>query len=198
MRKSLSILLLTALLGGPAASARATVYEIDSSHTSVQFGVRHLVVSTVRGTLGTVTGEVTIDEANLANSRVEATIDAAGINTRDAKRDDHLRAPDFLDTAKFPTITFRSKKVTAAGKDRWAVVGDLTIKGVTKEVTLDVEGAGTPIQDPFGNVKLGGMARTKIDRQDFGVTWSKTMDNGGLVVGNELDIVIDIELTKKK
>jgi polyisoprenoid-binding protein YceI len=182
-----------------AGSAQAVqVYEIDPAHTAVHFGVRHMMVSTVRGTLGKVTGTVWLDDQDITRSRVEATIDAAGIDTREPKRDEHLRSPDFLDTAKYPTITFRSKRVVKRADDQYEVVGDLTIKGVTREVTLHVEGTPQPFTDPFGNERMGGTARAKINRQDFGVNFNKVMDNGGLLVGNEVDVTIDVEVVRKK
>lgn len=180
------------------AGATTAVFDLDSSHSTAQFAVRHLVVSTVRGRLGQVTGTLQFDAADPSKSTVEATIDVRGIDTNDAKRDDHLRAPDFFDVAKYPTITFKSKRAERVADGKYKVTGDLTIKGVTKEVVLEVEGTTTPITDPFGNVKLGGVARTKIDRQDFGVSWSKTMDGGGLVVGDEVDIIIDLEVRQRK
>lgn len=184
------------LLAAPAAAATST-WEIDSAHSAAHFAVRHLMVSTVRGAMGTVTGTVTLDEGDPTRSVVKATIDATGIDTRNAKRDEHLRAPDFLDTRQYPTITFTSTKIEKTGEARWAVTGDLTLRGVTKPVVLTVEGAPTPLQDPFGNTKLGGVAKTTINRQDFGVAWNKAMEAGGLVVGDEVEITIDIELNKQ-
>ncbi|MDX2169277.1 MAG: YceI family protein [Deltaproteobacteria bacterium] len=185
----------TALLLAPSLAA-ASSWQIDSAHTSAQFAVRHLMVSTVRGTLGKVTGSVTLDETDVTKSSVTATIDATGIDTREPKRDEHLRSPEFLDTKKFPTITFNSTKVEKIEDGRYQVTGDLTLRGVTKPVVLTVEGSPTPMQDPFGNTKLGGTVKTKIDRQEFGVAWNKKLDAGGLVVGDEVDITIDVELTK--
>ena len=178
--------------------AQATVFDIDAAHTSAQFAVKHLVVSTARGTMGQVSGALQFDQGDPTKSTVEVMIDVTGIDTRNAKRDEHLRSPDFLDVAKYPTITFKSKRIERVAADKFKVTGDLTLKGVTKEVVLDVEGSPNPIKDPFGNVKLGGVARTKINRQDFGVTWSKSMDGGGLVVGDDVDITIDIEVSQRK
>lgn len=186
------------LLVATATTTSAVVFEIDSAHTNAEFAVRHLMISTVRGSLGKVTGTVTVDESDILKSTAEATIDVKGLNTGEAKRDEHLRGPDFFDVAKHPTITFKSKKVTQVGADRFSVVGDLTLHGVTKEVSLDVEGSPKPIKDPWDNVKLGGQARTKINRQDFGMAFSATLDNGGLVVANEVDVTINIEVTQKK
>jgi polyisoprenoid-binding protein YceI len=155
-----------------------------------------MAVSNVSGVLGKVTGKVTWDEADPTTASVEATIDATAINTGVEDRDKHLKSPDFFDVAKYPTITFKSKKVEKASGGL-KVVGDLTMHGVTKEVVLMVEGPLPAIKDPRGNVKSGASATTKINRQDFGVSWSKTLDGGGLVVGNEVSIAIDVELGKQ-
>jgi len=179
------------------AIAGASTWAIDPAHSSAQFAVRHLMVSTVRGQLGKVTGTVNIDDSDPTHSTAEATIDANGIDTREAKRDEHLRSPDFLDTAKYPTMTFKSKKVERVSDGKYKVTGDLTMRGVTHEVVLDVEGSPTPMKDPMGNTKLGGVAKTTLNRQDFGINWSKSLDGGGLVVGNDVDVIIDVELTKK-
>lgn len=184
------------LLATPRLTAAST-WEIDPAHSNAQFAVRHLVISTVRGQLGKVTGVVQFDDSDVTKSSVQATVDATAINTREAKRDEHLRGPDFLDVAKFPTITFASKKVEQVAADRYKVTGDLTMHGVTKEVTLDVQGSPQPLNDPFGNVKLGGVATTRLNRQDFGIEWSKSLDGGGLVVGDDVDVTIDLEVTKK-
>jgi polyisoprenoid-binding protein YceI len=175
----------------------ASTWEIDSAHTSAQFAVKHLVISTVRGQLGKVTGTVHLDESDIAKSSVQASIDAAAINTREPKRDQDLRGPDFLDVAKYPTITFTSKKVEKVSDDTYKATGDLTIHGVTKEVVLTVQGSPQPLKDPMGNVKMGGVATTRINRQDFGISWSKSLDGGGLVVGDDVDVTIDVEVVKK-
>ncbi|MCX8071461.1 MAG: YceI family protein [Candidatus Binatia bacterium] len=188
--------LCVATVAGTAAAEQ--VYEIDPAHTAAHFAVRHMMVSTVRGTMGKVTGVVYFDELEPTRSHVEAVIDATGIDTKEPKRDEHLRSPDFLDTAKYPTITFKSKRVVKLADDKYQVVGDLTIKGVTKEVTLDVEGVPRPFTDPFGKMRMGGNARTRINRQDFGVNFNKLMDNGGLVVGNDVDITVDVEVVRQK
>jgi len=176
----------------------ASTWQIDSVHSSAQFAVRHLMVSTVRGTLGTVTGTVNLDEADLAKSSVEASVDASGIDTREPKRDSHLKSPDFFDVAKHPTMTFKSKKVVKVSDTKFQVSGDLTIHGVTKEVVLDVEGSPKPFTDPMGNLKLGGSATTKLNRKDFGIEWNKTLDGGGVVLSDNVDVTIDIELIGAK
>jgi len=188
---------LLALFLAPTLAAAST-WQIDPAHTSAQFAVKHLMVSTVRGTMGKVTGTVTFDETDPTKSTVAASIDVAGIDTREPKRDEHLRSPDFLDVAKYPTITFASTKIEQISKDRFKVTGDLTMRGVKKPVILEVQGTPAPMKDPFGNTKLGGTATTTINRQDFGVAWSKKLDAGGVVVGDDVDITIDIELIQAK
>ena len=188
---------LAAALIAASTPVFASSWEIDPVHTSAQFAVKHLVISTVRGQLGKVTGAINIDDTDLTKSSVQATIDATGIDTREAKRDEHLRGPDFLDVAKYPTITFTSKKIEKVSDDKYKVTGDLTLRGVTKEVVLDVAGSPKPLTDPFGNVKLGGVAKTILNRKDFGVAWSQSLDGGGLVVGDDVDVTIDVEVIKK-
>lgn len=178
--------------------AWANTWEIDPAHTTAQFAVRHLMISTVRGDFGKVHGIAIIDEQDLSRSSVEATIDAASINTRNEKRDEHLRNADFLDVEQYPTITFKSKKVEKVGEGKFKVTGDLTLRGMTKEVVLDVEGSPVPVKDPFGKTKVGGQATTKINRADFGMTYNTPLETGGFVIGEEVSIVIDVELTKKE
>src|SRR4051812_11954416 len=147
-------------------------YDIDSSHSSATFKVRHLMVTNVRGELGPITGRVIIDESDLSRSSVEATIDATAISTRDEKRDAHLRSPDFFDVEKYPTITFRSRRVEAGNGGHLRVTGDLTIRGITRETTLEVEPLSPEVRDPWGNDKRGISATTRINRKDFEVSWN--------------------------
>jgi polyisoprenoid-binding protein YceI len=182
------------VVAGFPCFASASTWQIDSAHTGAQFAVRHLMVSTVRGTLGKVTGVVTFDEGDPSKSSVEASIDATTIDTREPKRDAQLKGPDFFDVAKYPTITFKSKKVTKVSDAKFQVTGDLTLHGVTKEVTLDAEGLPKPFKDPMGNLKLGGVVTAKLNRKDFGIEWNKSMDGGGVIVGDTVDVTIDIEL----
>ena len=196
MRRIVHLGALILLLAGPAV-AGTTTWQIDPDHTSAQFAIKHLMVSTVRGTMGPVTGTVTIDDGDITKSSVTASVDAKGIDTRNQKRDDDLRSPNFLDVVKYPSLTFTSKKVEKVADGSYKVSGDLTLRGVTREVVLAIEGSPTPMQDPFGNTKLGGSATTRINRKDFGVNWNKSLDGGGLVVGDDVDITIDIELIKK-
>ena len=177
-------------------AGRADTYEIDASHTSVQFSVRHMMISNVRGEFTKLSGKAVGDVANPTAAVVEATIDAASVDTRNEKRDEHLKGPDFLDTAKFPTITFKSTKVEKAGA-AWKLTGDLTLHGVTKPVTLDVTNVTPPVKDPWGNTRIGAQATTKINRQDFGIVFHKALDGGGVLVGDEIAITIDVEVMKK-
>ncbi|OJH40189.1 YceI family protein [Cystobacter ferrugineus] len=186
-----------ALVLAAPSLAFATEYVIDSGHSSASFAVKHMMVSTVRGAFSKVTGTANIDEKDLTKSTIEATIDATTINTNEPKRDEHLRGSDFFDTAKYPTITFKSTKVAKAGKNL-KVTGDLTMHGVTKPVVLDVEGFTTESKDPWGNFKRGGSATTKINRKDFGLSWNSAIETGGVAVGEEVTITIDLELNKKQ
>ena len=172
-------------------------WEFDAAHTGVHFKVRHLMVSHVRGDFEKFTGKIVYDESDVTKSTADITIEAASINTRVAKRDEHLRSPDFLDVAKFPTITYKSKKVEKAGDGKLKMTGDLTIKGVTKEVVLDIEGPAPAIKDMQGNTRVGGSATTKINRKDFGLTWQKMLEAGGVAVGDEVEIAIDLEIFRK-
>jgi polyisoprenoid-binding protein YceI len=179
---------LAAALALPALAA--DTFKIDGSHTQAGFAVKHLLISTVRGEFGKTEGVVVLDEANPSKSSVEATIDAASIDTRDAKRDEHLRGADFFEVAKFPKLTFKSTKVEKAGEGL-KVTGDLTIRGVTKSVVLDVAGPSAEIKDPWGNAKRGVSAATRINRKDFGVSYGPNA-----IVSDEVVITIDAELTK--
>jgi len=194
-----SILALVTFVTGSFALAppvAGSTWEIDSAHTNAQFAVRHLLVSKVRGHLGRVTGTVHIDESDLTKSTAVATVDVTGIDTGNEDRDEHLRTADYLDTAKYPTLTFRSKAVERKGEDGFAVTGELTLHGVTREVVIEVEGATKPIQDPWGKARLGGVIRTTLSREEFAIGGQKVMDGGGLVMGDDVDVTIDIELTK--
>jgi polyisoprenoid-binding protein YceI len=197
MRRAFAIVLLAAVAAGPAVAAEST-WEIDPAHSSVQFSVRHMMVSNVRGEFRKVSGTVQGDETDPTKAKVEATIDTTSIDTRNEKRDSHLKSADFLDTEKFPTMTFKSKKIEKTGDRRYKVTGDLTLHGVTRDVTLDVEGPSASVKDPMGNVRVGATATAKLNRQDFGITWSKALDGGGVMVGDDIDVTIDVEGTKNK
>jgi polyisoprenoid-binding protein YceI len=177
--------------------AHADTWQIDPAHTNVEFSVRHMIISKVKGIFNKTSGTITINSNDPTSAKIDATIDAASINTRVDKRDAHLKSPAFLDVDKYPTITFISTKVEAAGPGKWKVTGDLTLHGVTKPVELDVEGTGTPITDPMGNTRAGASATTKINRKDFGLTWNQPLETGGVMVGDEVAISIDVEAIKK-
>jgi polyisoprenoid-binding protein YceI len=172
-----------------------TTYTIDPVHSTAGFKVRHLMVSNVRGEFSNLTGTVIIDSDTPANSSVNATIDATTVTTRDEQRDTHLKSPDFFDVAKFPTITFVSKKIAGSDGD-FKVTGDLTIHGVTKSVVLDVEGPSPEAKDPWGNTKSGASATAKINRKDFGMEFNMVLETGGVMVGEEVTIHLELELLK--
>ncbi len=186
-----------ALVLASPSMAFAAEYVIDSAHSAAQFSVKHMMVSNVRGAFSKVTGTANIDEKDMTRSTVEAVIDATTVNTNEPKRDEHLRSADFFDTAKYPTITFKSTKVEKAGEN-FKVTGNLTMHGVTKPVVLDVEGFTTEAKDPWGNTKRGGTATTKINRKDFGLGWNSVLETGGVAVGEEVAITLDLELNKKQ
>jgi polyisoprenoid-binding protein YceI len=186
-------------LGFAALAATAFgqgTYEIDSSHSSAQFSVKHLMISNVKGEFTKVTGTFVYDPKNVSASQIDATIDVNTINTRDAKRDAHLKNPDFFDAAKYPTLTFKSKQVWKSGSKLQAK-GDLTMHGVTKEIVLDIEGPTAETKDPWGNVRVGATATAKINRKDWGLNWNKALETGGVMVGEEVILTIDIEGVRK-
>jgi polyisoprenoid-binding protein YceI len=170
-------------------------WDIDVAHSAVHFYVRHMIISKVHGRFAKWSGALTLDPKDLARSSVEVHIDAASIDTQVADRDTHLRSPDFLDVAKFPELTFRSKRVEQAGEG-WRVVGDLTLHGVTREVALEAEFAGTG-KDPWGNERAGFSARTSLDRRDFGLKWNAALETGGVLVGEKVEIAIELEAVKQ-
>ena len=179
---------IVALAMAATAMAQAGNWQIDPRHSSAQFSVRHLGVSTVRGAFTKVSGSANYNAADPSKGSLDATIEAASVDTRVEMRDNDLRSPNFLDVQKFPTITFHSKQIKAAGSGKLLITGDLTIHGVTKEVVLDVDGPTGPIKDPMGNQRIGASATTKIIRQDFGVNGAPG------IAGSEVTITIDAEL----
>jgi polyisoprenoid-binding protein YceI len=170
-------------------------YRIDAAHSEVGFEVKHLMISTVRGRFAAVNGTIELNEAEPYRSSVDVEIDAASIDTRQEQRDSHLRSPDFFDVQVYPAITFRSTKVGSPSLGRYVVTGDLTVRDITREVVLEVrdEGRGT---DPWGGERAGFSARTKIDRRDFGLTWNQALETGGVLVGNEIKIVLDVQAVR--
>lgn len=179
------------------AFASAAPWNIDADHSNVGFKVRHMMVSNVKGDFGKVAGVVDIDEKDITKSKVEVVIDTASINTGVAKRDDHLKSADFFDTTKYPSMSFVSQKVKKAGNGKLKVDGLLTLHGITKPVTLNVEGPTKAFKDPWGNIKRGATATTKINRKDFGLTYNAAVESGGVLVGEEVDIALEIQLVKK-
>ena len=174
----------------------ASTWEIDPAHSSATFSIRHMTVSNVRGEFGKVTGTVNWDDADVTKSTAEATIDTTTINTHEPKRDAHLKSPDFFDSEKYPTITFKSTHVQKVGSNHLKITGDLTMHGVTRPVTLDATYTGE-VKDPGGSIRRGASATTKVNRKDFGLTWNKALEAGGVLVGDEVDIALELELAKK-
>lgn len=179
------------------AFAFASTWTIDPDHSNIGFKVRHLMVSNVRGSFDKHSGTVEIDDKDITRSKVNISIDTNSINTNVQKRDEHLRSADFFDVTKYPTMTFVSKKVAKAGKDKLKVTGDLTLHGVTKQVVLDVAGPTKESKDPWGNIRKGATATTKINRKDFGLVWNAALETGGVTVGDEVTITLEIEMIKK-
>ena len=179
-----------------APQPTTTTWNIDPVHTTVEFKVRHMMITNVKGHFTGVTGVLTLDEQDITKSHVEASIDAATINTREADRDTHLKSADFLDVEKFPTMTFASTRITRTGEGEAQVEGDLTIHGVTRKVEFAVEGPTPPGKDPWGNTRIGWTATTKINRKDFGLTWNAALETGGILVGDDITITFDVEAIK--
>jgi polyisoprenoid-binding protein YceI len=196
-RSIASSVVVSALVLGAASAAFASEWELDSTHSRVGFGVKHMMVSTVHGTFTKYTGNITVDDKDVAKSTAHIEIDAASVDTGNAKRDEHLRSPDFFDTAKFPKITFDATKVEKRGADGLSLTGNLTIKNITKPVVLTVSSLTGEVKDPWGGTRRGATATAKINRKDFGLTWSKALETGGMVVGDDVTLELEIELTKK-
>jgi polyisoprenoid-binding protein YceI len=196
MKRFIMVLLFCLAMGMPLIAGAAS-YQLDADHSSIQFKIRHLTVSNVTGTFNKFKGSASVEGEDLATLKVEVAIDAASVDTGHEKRDEHLRNADFLDVAKYPTITFISKKIVKAEPGKLRITGDLTLHGVTREITVDLEGPTPEVKDPWGNFRRGATGTAKIDRRDFGITWNKALDTGGLVVGNEVGIQVDIEWVRK-
>ncbi len=180
-----------------SAGAEAGLWQIDPAHSAAQFSVRHMMISNVKGEFGKMAGTVHYDPNDLSKTVVECTIDAASINTRVEARDRDLRSANFFDVEKYPTLTFKSKRIEPAGAGKWKLTGDLTMHGVTREVVLEGEGPTPAIKDQRGNLHVGASATTKVNRRDFGITWNRALDGGGLVVADEVAITIDVELIQR-
>jgi polyisoprenoid-binding protein YceI len=179
-----------------ATPLTATTWNLDPVHSVVEFKVKHMMISNVKGQFTPLTGKLTLDENDIANSRVEASVDAASVNTREAQRDADLKSADFFDVEKYPTLTFQSTAVKRTGGDELAVTGKLTIHGVTREVVFNVEGPTAPGKDPWGNTRLGLSAVTKINRKDFGLIWNTALETGGILVGDDVTITLDLQFLK--
>jgi polyisoprenoid-binding protein YceI len=190
-RKNLLVIFASLLIASAVFGAEK--YQIDLAHSSVGFTVKHLMISNVKGGFKDFSGTIIFDDKDISKSSVTVTIKVASINTHDDNRDGHLRSPDFFDAEKYSDITFTSKRIEKQG-DGWVLMGDLTIKNVTKEVTFPFTLVG-PINDPWGNKRIAAQGSLNIDRQDYGVSWNKTLDNGGLLVGNDVRIDFEIEAT---
>jgi polyisoprenoid-binding protein YceI len=178
------------------AQTKTSTWNIDPIHSSAQFKVRHMMVSNVKGEFTGVTGVLSLDEADITNSSIEASIDAVTISTRDAQRDAHLKSPDFFDVEKFPALTFKSIRVTKTSDGELAVTGALTIHGVTRTAVFEVEGPSAPVKDPYGNTRIGLAATTRINRKDFDLVWNGALETGGVLIGEEVAITLDLEFIK--
>jgi len=178
------------------ATNATTTWNIDPAHSVAEFKVKHMMISNVKGQFAKLSGGLTLDESKLANSHVEAVIEAASIETRDAQRDAHLKSADFFDVEKFPTLTFKSMSVKPLGDGELAVEGGLTFHGITRKVVFSVEGPTPPAKDPWGNTRIAISATTKISRKDFGLTWNAALETGGFLVGDEVTITLDVQFVK--
>ena len=179
-----------------APQTSTTTWNLDPVHSVAEFKVKHMMISNVKGQFTCITGVVTLDENEIACSRVEATIDASTINTRETQRDTHLKSADFFDVERFPTLSFRSTQVKRTGDDELAVTGDLTIHGVARPVTFQVEGPTAARKDPWGNTRIGLSATTQVNRRDFGLTWNTALETGGILGGEDVTITLDLEFVK--
>jgi polyisoprenoid-binding protein YceI len=173
-----------------------STWNIDPAHTAAEFKVKHMMISNVKGNFTAVKGVLTLDSNTLTHSHVEASIEAASINTREPQRDAHLKSGDFFDVEKYSTLSFKSTQIDRISDGELAVAGDLTIHGITREVVFKVEGPTLPSKDPWGNVRMGLSATTKINRKDFGLTWNAALETGGILVGEEVTITLDVEFVK--
>jgi polyisoprenoid-binding protein YceI len=174
-------------------SSNISTWNIDPAHTVAEFKVRHMMIANVKGYFSRISGGLTLDKSNLANSRVEASIEAASIETRDGQRDAHLKSADFLDVEEFPTLDFKSAGISIVGDEELSVEGDLTIRGVTRAVRFEVEGPTQPTRDPWGNTRVAISASAKINRKDFGLTWNAALETGGILVGDDVTITLEAE-----
>ncbi|HEY4841426.1 MAG TPA: YceI family protein [Terriglobales bacterium] len=183
-------------LATPQTATAITTWNVDPVHSVAEFKVKHMMISNVKGQFTKVQGVLSLNENDLTNSSIEASIEAASIHTRDEQRDGHLKSADFFDVEKFPTLSFKSTRVTGTGDGELDVTGDLTIHGVTRRAVFKVEGPTEAGKDPWGNIRRGLSATTKINRKDFGLTWNSTLETGGILVGDEVIITLDVQFVK--
>jgi polyisoprenoid-binding protein YceI len=184
----------TATVDAPKTSI--TTWNVDAAHSAAEFKVKHMMISNVKGRFSKLSGTLSLDESGHHNSRVEVSVEAASIQTGDEQRDAHLKSPDFFDAEKFPALTFKSSGVRVVNDGELSVEGDLTIHGITRKVTFDVEGPTPPSKDPWGNTRIGIAASTKINRKDFGLSWNAALETGGILVGEEVTISLDVQFVK--
>lgn len=195
--KRLILTLITLTAFTTPSLALAANWNVDADHSAAHFKVQHMMIADVQGRFADVQGVALIDDKDITRSMIDVTINAASIDTGVEKRDAHLKSADFFDVEKYPTLTFKSKRVKNAWGNKLRVVGDLTLHGVTREVELLVHGPSDEAKDPWGNARKGAKATTQINRKDFGIVWNATLDNGGLLIGEEVEIVIDLEWIKQ-
>lgn len=179
-----------------APQTAVTTWNIDPVHSVAEFKVKHMMISNVKGQFSGVSGTLSLDEADVTKSRIEASIPAASINTREEQRDAHLKSAEFFDVEKFPTLSFKSTRVARRGEGELAVEGDLTIHGVTRNVVFAVEGPTAPGKDPWGGTRIGLSATTKVNRKDYGLAWNATLETGGFLIGDEVTITLEVEFVK--
>ena len=180
-----------------AVSTETSTWNIDPVHSTAQFKVKHMMISNVKGEFTKITGKLELDESDITKSRVEAFIDATTINTREPDRDTHLKSAEFLDVEKFPNLSFKSTQISKNGEGELSVEGDLTMHGVTRKVVFEVEGPSAATKDPWGNTRIGLSATTRVNRKDFGLNWNSVLEAGGLLVGEEVAISLDVEFVKE-
>jgi polyisoprenoid-binding protein YceI len=174
----------------------STTWNIDPVHSVAEFKVKHMMISNVKGQFTRIKGALELNEADLSKAWVAASIEAASIHTRDDQRDAHLKSTDFFDVEKFPTLSFKSTRITRVADGELGVAGDLTIRGVTRSVVFNVEGPSPAVKDPWGNTRMGLSATTKINRKDFGLTWNSALETGGILVGDDITITLDVQFVK--
>jgi polyisoprenoid-binding protein YceI len=179
-----------------AVSTQTSTWNIDPVHSTAQFKVKHMMISNVKGEFTKITGKLELDQSDITKSQVEAFIDAATINTREPDRDTHLKSADFLDVAKYPHLSFKSTQISKNGEGELSVEGDLTMHGVTRKAVFEVEGPSAPTKDPWGNTRIGLSATTRVNRKDFGLNWNTVLEAGGILVGEEVAISLDVEFVK--